>query len=406
LDKAVLRGEGELFPLELFPLPESDCLGYDGGEVLLLSHQTIPIFLFVEMRIVSRFALFLFWVAVVCGCTKGPNSDQPDSDQPDSDQDIQSADSPQRGVILLRYAPGSASTEERENGFLKTITGEYPQIHILSSNQYSGTTAESSLEKAQQLLLKFGDRVEGIFGVCQPNANGILGALNESGLAGKVVFVGFDPNERMVEALRERRMEGIVLQDPVSMGYLSVKTMAAHLRGETVERQVSTGEYIATPDNMESDEIIRLLNPPQFSGNEFRSDKAKFTIAVIPKGTSHEFWKSVHFGADKAARELGNVEIIWKGPLLENDREGQINVVQDFITKRVDGICLAPLDAQALFPVVEEAKDEGIPTVIFDSNLAGNDQVKVSYVATDNFQGGVLAAKRMAEVLLESADDQ
>src|SRR5690242_15988357 len=58
----------------------------------------------------------------------------------------------------------------------------------------------------------------------------------------------------------------------------------------------------------------------------------KLRIAVIPKGTTHEFWKSVHAGAENAAKELGNVEILWKGPLLENDREGQINVVQDFIT--------------------------------------------------------------------------
>src|SRR5262245_37075022 len=79
-------------------------------------------------------------------------------------------------------------------------------------------------------------------------------------------------------------------------------------------------------------------------------------IAVIPKGTSHVFWKSVHAGAARAAREAGNAEIFWKGPLQENDREGQINVVQDFITRKVDGICLAPLDSQALISAVRDAK--------------------------------------------------
>src|SRR5260221_12920285 len=76
--------------------------------------------------------------------------------------------------------------------------------------------------------------------------------------------------------------------------------------------------------------------------------KKKYRIAVIPKGTSHEFWKSVHAGAANAAQELGNVQILWKGSLLENDRDGQVSVVQDFVTQKVDGICLAPLDSQAL----------------------------------------------------------
>jgi len=345
-----------------------------------------------EVQIVSRCALLLFLLTVVLGCTKIPAPEGA------------SGGSSQSGVLLLRYSPGSASTEQRENGFLKTFSEEYPQIPIISSNQYSGTTPELSLEKAQQLLLKYGSRVQGIFGVCEPNSSGILRALDESGMAREVAFVGFDTNERLAEALRTRRMAGIVLQDPVSMGYLAVKTMAAHLQGKDVEQRIATGEYMATPDNMESEEMARLLNPPQFSGDAYRPDKKEFTIAVIPKGTTHEYWKSVHYGADQAARELGNIAIIWKGPLLENDREGQINVMQDFITKRVDGICLAPLDAQALLPVVEEAKDEGIPTVIFDSDLADNGTVKVSYVATDNFQGGALAARRLGEVLLESAD--
>ena len=128
------------------------------------------------------------------------------------------------------------------------------------------------------------------------------------------------------------------------------------------------------------------------------SSAKTYKIAVIPKGTSHEFWKSVHAGAQQAADEIGGVEILWKGPLLENDRDGEITVVQDFITKRVDGICLAPLDSQALGPVVAQAKEAGIPTVIFDSGLDDQSNI-VSYVATDNLKGGVLAAQQMGKLL-------
>src|SRR5262249_14189874 len=104
---------------------------------------------------------------------------------------------------------------------------------------------------------------------------------------------------------------------------------------------------------------------------------AKLTIAVIPKGTTHEFWKSVHFGALKAAKEL-DVEILWKGPLQENDRQGQINEVEAFINRGVSGICLAPLDSKALRKYVSASMAKKIPVVIFDSGLEGDDYV--SYV--------------------------
>lgn len=121
-----------------------------------------------------------------------------------------------------------------------------------------------------------------------------------------------------------------------------------------------------------------------------------YKIAVIPKGTTHEFWKAVHAGAVKAGQELG-VEIFWKGPQKEDDRAQQITVVEDFISRRVDGIVLAPLDDRAMMRPVDEAMREGIPVVIMDSNLQGDNYI--SFVATDNYQGGVLAARRLAEVL-------
>src|SRR5512144_3031790 len=99
----------------------------------------------------------------------------------------------------------------------------------------------------------------------------------------------------------------------------------------------------------------------------------KLTIAVIPKGTTHEFWKSIHAGANKAASELTaqgtQVEVVWKGPLREDDREQQIQVVEGFTSQGVSGIVLAPLDDRALVRPVEDAKRASIPTVIIDSAL-------------------------------------
>ena len=127
----------------------------------------------------------------------------------------------------------------------------------------------------------------------------------------------------------------------------------------------------------------------------------KFTFAMIPKGTTHEFWKSVHAGGNKAVEELAaqgvTVELIWKGPLKEDDRDQQIQVVENFTARRVNGIILAPLDEQALVRPVANAMKSKIPVVIFDSGLKGENYV--SFVATDNYKGGQLGGEHLGKLL-------
>jgi len=119
-------------------------------------------------------------------------------------------------------------------------------------------------------------------------------------------------------------------------------------------------------------------------------------IAVIPKGTTHEFWKSVHAGAVKAAQEAG-VDIVWKGPLKEDDLKSQIDLAQSFIAQGVSGIVLAPLSDTALRGPVKAAKGARIPVVVFDSDLQGDDHA--SFVATDNVAAGKMAGDEMARLL-------
>ncbi len=167
-------------------------------------------------------------------------------------------------VILLRYNPGSESTEQREQGFLETLKSDFPDIKLLTSDEYAGTTPELSLDKATQVLTKYKADVHGIFAVCEPNAAGVLKALEETGLAGNVKFIAFDPNKELIQGMADGKVHGIVLQDPVTMGYESVMRLAAHLKKESVEKRIGTGEYIATPDNMNTPEMDKLLKPMQF----------------------------------------------------------------------------------------------------------------------------------------------
>lgn len=119
-------------------------------------------------------------------------------------------------------------------------------------------------------------------------------------------------------------------------------------------------------------------------------------IAVVPKGQAHVFWQTVHAGAAAAAREAG-VAIEWNGPAMETEYSKQIEIVENFISRRVDGIVLAPTERVALVGVIEKAKREGIPVTIFDSGA--DTESYVSFVATDNYAGGQMAARRMGQLL-------
>jgi len=133
-------------------------------------------------------------------------------------------------VVMLRYEVGSASTEEREAGFMEVMKAEFPGIELISTDQYGGATQETAFKAAQNLLNRFGTRMDGIFAPNESTAGGALLALREQGLAGKVRFVGFDANEQLVAGLKQGDIQGLVVQDPVKMGYLGVMTAVALLR--------------------------------------------------------------------------------------------------------------------------------------------------------------------------------
>ena len=119
-------------------------------------------------------------------------------------------------------------------------------------------------------------------------------------------------------------------------------------------------------------------------------------MGVVPKSQNNYFWQAVHAGAAAAAQE-SEMEILWNGPALETDFTRQLTILDDLINRRVDGILLAPSDRDALVPAIERAHRAGIPLVILDSGA--NTEDRVSFVATDNYGGGVMAARRMAKIL-------
>jgi ribose transport system substrate-binding protein len=127
-----------------------------------------------------------------------------------------------------------------------------------------------------------------------------------------------------------------------------------------------------------------------------KSPKSKPQILVSPKGLVHSFWVTVKAGADSAGKEFG-AEVIWKGPTQETDIAGQIAIIEDYINKGIDAIVLAACDAQGLIPVLEKAKQKGIPIITIDSGV--DSDLPLSFIATDNILAAQKAAQQLADLI-------
>jgi ribose transport system substrate-binding protein len=165
-------------------------------------------------------------------------------------------------VLLLRYQEGSASTDARERGFLDRMQQAFPDIEVISSDQYAGATRDTAKRASENLLNRYGADLQGIFTPNESSTAGMLLALQDVGRAGKVRFVGFDSSEAFVAAMRQGELDGVVLQNPFEMGYQGVKTMVAHLQGQPIEARVDTGVALVTPENLDTEASKALLNPP------------------------------------------------------------------------------------------------------------------------------------------------
>ena len=166
-------------------------------------------------------------------------------------------------AIMLRYAVGSASTEEREAGFLEVMQKDFPGVKLLSTDQHAGATRDTAKRAAENLLSRYGPQLNGVFASNESSAAGMLLALRDAGLAkGKVKFVAFDSGETLNAGLKAGDVQGLVVQNPLNMGYLGVKTVVAILRGEKVEKRIDTGVGFVTLENFNDPAMADIVNPP------------------------------------------------------------------------------------------------------------------------------------------------
>lgn len=123
------------------------------------------------------------------------------------------------------------------------------------------------------------------------------------------------------------------------------------------------------------------------------------TIAVLGKSAGGEYWITVKNGAERKAQELG-VKLLYLGQSSEEDVDGQIDLMQSLIQRKVDGIAISPVDAVRLSPIVKQAVDAGIKVVTIDSDTSAHD--RLAYIGTNNEEAGEVAGREMVKLLGDS----
>lgn len=163
-------------------------------------------------------------------------------------------------VAVLRTIAGSGSTDERAKGFIDYLKKYAPHIAIVADD-YGGGTRGKATRSAARLLEKH-PHLDGIFAVNESASDGVLRALRQMGLAGTKKFVGFDTSDFLLDGLKKQEIDGLVVQDPRQMGYLSMKAAAAAARGAPVKEPIIlTDAVMVTRDNYQKPEIQSLLVP-------------------------------------------------------------------------------------------------------------------------------------------------
>jgi ribose transport system substrate-binding protein len=169
-----------------------------------------------------------------------------------------------RRVMVMRFIQGTASTENRAEGFIETVKNAGLEL-VKDTYAQTATVEGCKIPAANVLELLVRDEkleLDGIF-ACNDRATlGVLFALEDlsnSGVEVDVKFVGFDFNPELVDSLQAGRIDALVVQDPRKMGYLAVKTLVDHLRGQQVDKFIDTGVEVATNERLEKDQALRKL---------------------------------------------------------------------------------------------------------------------------------------------------
>lgn len=161
-------------------------------------------------------------------------------------------------VGLIPFVPGAATSELREQGFKEGLAA-HPQVQLVAT-QYCQSDVAKAMSITQDMMTANPD-LGGIFAANEAAAIGAAQAIRAANKVGQVKLVAFDAAEEEVAALKEGVVQALIVQSPFNMGYLGVKAAVDAIGGKPVEKRIDTGVTVVTQQNLDTQEVQKLLNP-------------------------------------------------------------------------------------------------------------------------------------------------
>jgi ribose transport system substrate-binding protein len=307
-------------------------------------------------------------------------------------------------IYIQNVRPGISTTDQREDGCEAAAADRSLVVVRVDYNDNSADTAQQQTAA----VLQANPNITGMFATNTFGALGAGAAIENAGLAGAVQVALFDASEENIGYLRDGTVSLVIAQKPADMGYLGVALATAYLDGyQSIPKRIPTGYFVFTPENVDNPESARFVYSSGGGDPAARFDSS-FNLAFVPGVNPDPFYITMSRGVNAAASRFG-VTVIQQDPE-RFDVAVSAPIVEALVARGdIGALVTAPNDREQSIPVLQEAFDAGIPVITVDTFIgdgdyaAGEVTFPLSYVGSDNFQGGYIACSSLADALGEGA---
>jgi ribose transport system substrate-binding protein len=307
-------------------------------------------------------------------------------------------------IYIQNVRPGISTTDQREDGCEAAAADRGLEVVRVDYNDNSADTAQQQTAA----VLQANPDITGMFATNTFGALGAGAAIQNAGLDGAVQVALFDASEENIGYLRDGTVSLVIAQKPSDMGYLGVSLAVAYLDGyQSIPKRIPTGYFVFTADNVDDPEAARFIYSSNVAEVAPRLDSS-FNLAFVPGVNPDPFYITMSRGVNAAAERYG-ITVIQQDPE-RFDVAVSAPIVEALVARGdISALLTAPNDREQSIPVLEEAFDSGIPVITVDTFIgdgdyaAGEVTFPLSYVGSDNFQGGYIACSALADALGEGA---
>lgn len=212
----------------------------------------------------------------------------------------------------------------------------------------------------------------------------------------KVVLAGFDDMPDTLKAIKDGGCTFALAQKTYKMGWLSVEKLLDATNGKTIEKQIDTGIQIIRKDNVDSymEDMKKEIQKTAAASTTAPAAGKKLTFVMVPKGV-HPYYDPCWQGFQDAAKKYG-IAVEFRAPK-EFELPQQVEVLENLVSRKVDGIAISAVDDKGLVNVIKQASDAGIKVITFDAPAPSS--AALSYIGTLNPEAGYTAGVEFAKAV-------